>query len=585
MTFAALQTNYCKCGGPGKRRNPTGKKLGRPRVYTRIAGINPGINVNDEVHSYFHVGATHYFARKCSMQKALDHIIDIYFSKEFTDDQGRVRIHIDENAKPTLTQFRYFVNTTYPFAERYRKRNGQKRWNLEGRGLVGRADGDIQGPGDRYFIDATVGDVYLRSQLDRQRIVGRPVIYFVIDTFSRLIVGIYVGFEGPSWIGAMMALVNVVTPKVSFCRQYGIDIEEMDRPSHYLPKILQADCGELKNTRLGHNIVHGLHVEIDNVGPWRPDLQALVERRFGSVPATFKEFVPGYIRSDFKERGAEDYRFTSKLNLYEYTGNVIRAVIEHNYHPIGGKLPPAEMITEGMTACPIDLWNWGIINRSEALPTASVDEVALNVMYPDKAKVTSKGIEFNGDFYSCPTALREEWFSIARKQEWHEAISYDPRDLGTFYLRNSKLPNGYEVCSLLDPNSSRAGKTLVEVQELDHAYKDNLAATENERQSRRIQSRREMRAVEKRAIAEAKAIGSPEGTKTARLASIRENRSQEREAQRARERFNLAQSNAVDKVTVSSDLGGSGSPTNSMTSDLLAILRQHRQDRGRDGDG
>jgi len=35
-------------------------------------------------------------------------------------------------------------------------------------------------------------------------IIGRPVIYAVIDTFSRLIVGLNVSLEGPSWTGPML---------------------------------------------------------------------------------------------------------------------------------------------------------------------------------------------------------------------------------------------------------------------------------------------------------------------------------------------------------------------------------------------
>ncbi|WP_414473215.1 hypothetical protein [Microvirga sp. M2] len=581
MTFAALQPDYRNCGGPGKKRNTSGKKIGRPRKFNS----EPGINVNDEVRSYLHVGAQYLFRTKCSLRVARNHVIDTFFAEDYVDDVGRLRVRVDANLVPTLRQFRYFIETTYPFATRHRKLLGERRWNLEGRSLVGRADAGTQGPGDRYYIDATIGDVYLRSQFDRHRIVGRPVIYFVVDSFSRMIVGIYVGFEGPSWIGAMMALVNVVTPKKAFCERYGILIDECDWPSHFLGRVLQADCGEFKSTRLGQNITQGLRVEIDNIGPWRPDLQALVERRFGSVPARFKDFVPGYIKPDFGERGAEDYRLKSQLNLFEYTGFLIRAVIEHNLDPIEGKAPPAEMITDGMTACPIDLWNWGVANRSGSLTAASVDEVALAVMCPDKARVTAKGIRFKGEYYSCPTAMQNDWFALARRQEWDEKISYDPRDLGEFYLRNPSLPNGYEICRLLDANSDRAGKTLAEVEELDYANKTNLAATESQRISRQIQFAREMKAVRKRAAAEARAIGDSESTNSERLASISQNRSQEKDAQRREEKFSLGSDQSISRSEKAADTTQDEASIDSVTRDLLELLEQQHQDRERTTNG
>ncbi|MGF9765024.1 Mu transposase C-terminal domain-containing protein, partial [Microvirga sp. 0TCS3.31] len=437
MCFAALQTDYANCGAPGKLRTSAKKKLGRPCIYAPKSGII----VTDEVRTHFAAGAKYYFRKKCTLEEAYDFLIEYFFARVRIDEQGFEIIEVDESAKPTKAQFRYFIETESTRTELRRRTLGEKQWRLHGRALGGQADYDIQGPGDRFHIDATVADVYLRSQFDRRRIVGRPVIYFVVDCYSRMIVGLYVGYEGPSWVGAMMALVNVVTPKVEWCRQFGLSIVGSDWPAHYLPRILQADCGELKGTNVGQNIVRNLRVEIVNVSSGRPDMQALVERRFGTVPAKFREFTPGYVQSDFGERGARDYRLDSKLTLPEFTSLVLRAAILHNYTPIQDKDCHPEMTTDGMTQCPLDLWEWGIQNRSGSLRFATVDEVALNVMAPGTARVTPNGIRFKNEYYSCPTALGAEWFALARQREWTVSVSYDPRDLGMFYIIDPKLPS------------------------------------------------------------------------------------------------------------------------------------------------
>ena len=62
------------------------------------------------------------------------------------------------------------------------------------------------GPGARYEIDATIADLYLVAEDDPALIIGRPVLYFVKDVFSRMVVGMYVGLENPSWVAAMVAL-------------------------------------------------------------------------------------------------------------------------------------------------------------------------------------------------------------------------------------------------------------------------------------------------------------------------------------------------------------------------------------------
>ncbi len=52
----------------------------------------------------------------------------------------------------------------------------------------------MAGPGSRYEIDATIADVYLLSA-DRQRVIGRPTLYVVVDVFSRMVAGFYIGLE------------------------------------------------------------------------------------------------------------------------------------------------------------------------------------------------------------------------------------------------------------------------------------------------------------------------------------------------------------------------------------------------------
>ncbi|MDC9611690.1 transposase, partial [Pseudoalteromonas sp. GABNS16H] len=74
------------------------------------------------------------------------------------------------------------------------------------------------GPGARYEIDATIADLYLVAEDDPAPIIGRPVLYFVKDVFSRMVVGMYVGLENPSWVAAMVALSNAFSDKTTYCQ-------------------------------------------------------------------------------------------------------------------------------------------------------------------------------------------------------------------------------------------------------------------------------------------------------------------------------------------------------------------------------
>lgn len=576
MTFEALRTDYANCGSPGERRDLAGKKkVGAPRTIT--PGV--GINADKEIKRMLRVGADFYFSRKRpALKEALDHIVRIYFSKRIKDENKRVvAFEVEPDAKPTLRQLRYYINTHFPYRHVRRRRYGDKDWNLHERELLGTADGDVQGPGDRFQIDATVADVYLVSQFDRRRIVGRPVIYFIVDVFSRLITGLYVGFEGPSWAGAMMALVNMVAPKIEFCRRYGIDIVEADWPSHYAPRRIMGDRGELMSVALGANIVNSLRVEIENASPGRADLKAMVERRFGIVPAKFRQFTPGYVEKDFNERGSRDYRLDAALDLHEFTQLVIYAVLEHNFTPIRDVRLPADMVTDGLSAAPLDLWQWGVANRSGFLKTLTVEEVSLNVMPSDVARVTARGIKFKGGYYSCTTAMRDDWFAKARRDEWEIDVSFDPRSMENVYVRGPKLRGGFEACRLLDRSLDYAGKSLFEIEELGIAAKRAEAVGENDRQAKRLLIDGHMAGIESNAKKKTRAVADADIPKSKKTADIRNNRAEEKEVQRGAETFFLGGATVVDRsADPSSPPPSVSSIATQRSNNSLALLRSKR---------
>ncbi|WP_271672249.1 Mu transposase C-terminal domain-containing protein [Bradyrhizobium sp. CCBAU 51627] len=536
MTRQSVRSDYDNCGGPGKTRSITsGRKVGRPR--TIATGV--GISVNDDLRRKMQVGADYYLSlQKPSQKRALNYVVELFFSHR-QDEAGRPTIALDDD-RPTLKQFGHFLRTHFPENDRFKARHGQKRYDLETRELLGKADQNTKGPGDEFQVDATVADVYLRSQFDRRRIVGRPVIYFVIDVWSRLIVGIYVGFEGPSWIGAMMALTNMVTPKVEFCQQYGIEIDHEEWPSHHAPRSILADRGELMSVKLGTRIVDTLRIQIGNTTSGRGDLKAIVESRFKIVPTFFKPFVPGYVEPDFRTRGARDYRLDSAMDLNDFTQVVIRAVLQHNRSKITDIDTPTEMTTDGMSATPLARWTWGIENRSGALRQLSYEEVALAVMPRDSARITPNGIRFRGGFYTCDQAEADRWFWKARnKGGWSVEVSYDPRSLDKLYLWNSKTPHGYEACRLLPPYQELVGKTLFEYEEKELAEKRLAASQAGKLQAQEIETDVALRAIQEEALAKTRDLQERNTPKRARVAGIRNNREDEKAFQRPIETIDL----------------------------------------------
>ena len=274
QTPNALLPDYANSGGRGKERKLSGKKRGRPRVY----GEQDGVNVTSEMRRVFRVAIDRYYAQeksKFTLQGAYDEMIRTFFSEKRIDPETGKVVHIPKNEYaadgfPTAAQFRYWSDKGENALDVKRRRVGTRAYDKDMRGLLSTSAAETWGPGARYQIDATLADVYLVSRLNRDRIIGRPVLYVVIDVFSRMIVGLYVGLEGPSWVGAMMALANTAADKVAYCKQFGRDIEPEDWPCHHLPASLLGDRGEIES-RYIETLANNFRVNIENTAPYRAD--------------------------------------------------------------------------------------------------------------------------------------------------------------------------------------------------------------------------------------------------------------------------------------------------------------------------
>lgn len=489
---------------------------------------------------------------------------------------------------PTLRQFRYWYEGRRDIKEEVTKRKGETGFALTSRAVTGRSDFGLMGPGAQYQVDATVGDIYLVSQFDRSDIIGRPVMYFVMDAFSRIVTGMYIGLEGPSWTGMMMALDNAASDKVDYCHKFGIEITEDMWPCHHVPSVLLGDRGELESHK-ADNLVSMLGIRVENAPPYRGDLKAVIERHFRTVNDTVKPLAPGWVMPDDRRRGGSDYRLDAKLDLVQFTRIIINCVIYYNTsHYLAGFEKSGQMLKAGVEAVPVKLWDWGIRNYSGALRTFPQETVRLALMPRESGSVTEKGISFKKLYYTCPEAREGLWFENARKNgRYRVQVSYDPRDMSAIYVWD-RDGNGVHKCSLLDWEIRFSGKSLDEA--VYEQAKQDLQKKGNERAELEaaINLNRAIDAIV--ADAEKMSPGAAGKTKAERLSGIRENRKNEREALRAEEAFTAAGADAEGHVPDTQPAErASGEPilTQQEWDDMTPIQRMLWEDllERRDGDG
>ncbi|MFZ5643058.1 MAG: Mu transposase C-terminal domain-containing protein [Bacillota bacterium] len=539
-TKNALLSDYENSGARGEPRKASDKKLGRPRKHTHIQG--EGVNVNEDIKRIFRTAANKFLLteKENPLSIAYQLMIKEFFSETHCFENGvKKTILVPEEERPTPGQFRYWYEKEFNVKEVMVARKGPKKYLKDHRPILGTSDQEVVGPGSRFQIDATIADVYLVSRYNRNWIIGRPVIYVLIDVFSRMIAGLYIGLEGPSWLGAMMALANAAANKVGFCKEYGIDISSEQWPCAHLPEAILGDRGELEG-KVVENLSSALNVRIENTAPYRADWKGIVERYFRTVHARVKPFLPGYVDTDFRQRGARDYRLDAKLDLYQFTQILIHCALHHNNnHYLTNYSRDEMMIDDDIPQVPIELWKWGISNRSGKLRSYPEDIVKLNLMPVDKVTVTPKGIKFKKMYYSCQRAVKEFWFDRARTEgTWKAYISYDPRNIDFVYIRDEN-GRGYEKCYLLESQERYRGKSYDEIVYLLEYEKQMQKTMHDKEMQDSVDLISQIESIVQTAEIMTTELQNRNQSKASRVKKIRTYRKEERERRREEEAFEL----------------------------------------------
>lgn len=439
ITANALLPDYKNSGGKGKRRIGKDVKLGRPRKYT------PGVGaiIDEGIERLFRISIDKYQLTEKGHALTYTHRKFKSLYKTYFPD-------VSESEIPSFWQFKYFYDREYGQAEKLSKRVPPRIYNKDVRPLHATANTQVLGPGSRFEIDATIADIYLVSDSDRRNIVGRPVVYVVGDVFSRMVAGLYIGFENPSYVAALQALAMAMTDKVAYCKKYDLNINSEDWPIVGLPDAILADRGEL----LGHQIEsleRIFSIRIENAEPYRPDYKGIVERKFRIVQTDFKPFAPGVVTSTrVKKRGGHDYRLDAKLTVTEFTKIILASVLYHNrYQPLVKYDRDSDMPTD-LAMTPLSLWHWGLQHRTGSLHVVPEDALRISLMPRIKAQFSELGISAFGIYYTSQEVLKQGWLHRGKQVSRPRVMeaAYDPASADHIYLLPSPNRIEYWVCGL-----------------------------------------------------------------------------------------------------------------------------------------
>ena len=434
---SSLRSGLHRCGAPGISRpcDPGGRrKAGRKTVKQFIARKfgedippqQPGIST--DWRNKILAADKRIPTPKPKMPERVTAIIDSGFVTRYRHENGAlVAIDPQLGEYPNRRQIQRVLEKEIPRLQRLLERTTKGHFLRSLRRLIARNWQGVSGPGHTWAIDSTIGDIFLRSSVNRAWIIGRPVVYVVVDVWSTAVVGFYVCLRGPSWDTAKVALFSSAVPSELLGDLWGYQPMQSLYPAPTMCAALLCDRGEYlsKAAKItGAKLIPCMSY----TPPYRPDLKGLVEvlHRIAKDDQYF--FVPGAIdlrRAEFDLRKINPEE--SVLTVPEYVAYLHTVFTEYNLTAPRQDRVDAHMNGAGVFPSPAGLWRYGHEKGIGVRRSLSVDKLITDLLPAETARVTRRGIRWAGKEYRSDVVDDQQWTALARNfGGWDLQASYFP---------------------------------------------------------------------------------------------------------------------------------------------------------------
>lgn len=486
----SLSLAHHRCGAPGQLRpcDPGGRqKAGRKTIKQQIARLGgsvvrsdqPGMSTN--WRELILAADRSIKSPKPVLPQRITIIIDSSFISRYQQDPDGKLVPIDLKLGdyPNRRQIRRVLEREIPRLQRVLEATTKGHYERALRGLRGYSWQGVAGPGHTWAIDSTVGDTYLRSSINRAWIIGRPIVYIIVDVWSTAIVGFYVCLMGPSWDMAKLALFCAGSDPTLIGTLWGYEPVLSLDPAPSLPAVLLCDRGEYLSKGAKQTGIE-LLPSSGYTPPYRPDLKGLVEVLHRIAKDRQFHFIPGAIdarRAEYEMRHFNPN--TGALTVREFVHFLDVIFTEYNLTANREHRLDAHMRAAGVFPSPAGLWHWGHIAGIGFRRVVSKTDLVTELLPRATARIQRKGIFFAGRHYESEFAEQAQWSAHARAfGGWDMPCNYFP---GTVSRIWTPKPEGAGLLELRLSDYSTASPelTMDEVADAEAFHMIDAAAREH----------------------------------------------------------------------------------------------------------
>lgn len=400
-----------------------------------------GIIITDEIRGYFDEALKEYRSgRQKTLKSCYDRMNLLHFVRTEIINGTSMIVLLPESERPTIKQFYYYASKQLTEQEKDAIKTSVQEQRNNKRLITSDAMFEVFGPGDMVEIDACEADVSLVSTFDPNKTIGRPVVYFMVDVFTRMILAVSVAFDNNSVLGVTNLFLNLADDKQKYCEKFGMGFDNpMIWQSNIIPRRLRVDRGPEFKSKEFDRICNELGIEKQIVPGASGSMKGIVEQSFHQMHSKQNPHLEDY--GLIEKRYDSNHHKEATLNIEQYTKMVINFILTHNQEYDSNYPVTKDMIEQGVKPIPCLLWEYGVKKYGNPRPIPVRNQYLFNLMIPIKAKLDRRGISYKQLYYlpENDAALSREMFAAERKKVSFDA-RMDMRDIGhVYYLRDGKL--------------------------------------------------------------------------------------------------------------------------------------------------
>lgn len=330
----------------------------------------------------------------------------------------------DADERPTTAQFKRWLLNKYggSLPKRDKGRKNKTEYSANNAGRSGDGFIHVTAPGQMYQLDETPFDEEVVSVLDETRStkLGKATLYFVRDTWSWAIAGVYITTENPSYATAKEALFNAIRDKEPFLKEIGSPITPKDWLIKGAPQCLLVDNAEFNNT-LSEGAISDLPITIKFGRVGRGDDKGLIESMFHAFSSFFKGTSKAHQTKSSRDIATQLARKNACLNINELYIIASVYIAHFNSKKLSERYPISRvMVRDGVKPIPNQCLAWGLRYRPGGFTDLTEEEVYLRLFEKGEVSVRNdciylKDLQLH---YNCKWTLDDHQQDDHDNKKW-----------------------------------------------------------------------------------------------------------------------------------------------------------------------